>query len=153
MHVPFDDNVQCLEFLLEYLLGLPDDEDLMVLSPRNEFLDILAAFFKVNEVPADLIKRIRLLTCHTSKGLEADHVVVVDFHHGVIPHLYEEDFDNAVALAYVSVSRAKRFLTICTWRGKVDVLSRKNFKPSQFLEVLNLESVSPKLVLERNFDV
>ena len=152
-YCPFETDYHCLLFIADYLRALPDDEDLMILSPRKDPLSVIAGYLKDQDICSDLLKKLRLLTCHKAKGLESTHVIIVAFHDGFIPHYDEIDTNNSVALAYVAVSRAKKYLTVCTWDASLGSLSGKEFSPSPFLKIMDLETVSPEFILEENFDV
>lgn len=55
---------------------------------------------------------IDLLTIHSSKGLEYDHVFVVDVNHDVLPHKRNDNLEEERRLLYVAITRAKEKLNI-----------------------------------------
>lgn len=73
-------------------------------------------------------KRIDILTIHSSKGLEFDHVVIFALAHHILPHRNNDDFDEEVRLLYVAITRAKKTLDIVAWEN--------NNKWSPFLPAL-----------------
>jgi len=86
---------------------------------------------------------VSLMTAHSSKGLEFDHIFVVAFSEGVFPSgrsikeskegIYEER-----RLAYVAVTRAKKRLFISNSKGyTIDFKTQK--KPSRFIKELGID--------------
>lgn len=77
----------------------------------------------------DSFLTVNLMTIHASKGLEFDHVFVVNFQDGYLPHQYalqsesRRQVEEERRLAYVAVTRARQGLTI-SWSGH----------PSRFLK-------------------
>ena len=53
-----------------------------------------------------------LLTIHSSKGLEYDHVFVVDVNNDVLPHKRTNDLEEERRLLYVAITRAKDKLNV-----------------------------------------
>lgn len=65
---------------------------------------------------------VKLATIYSAKGLEFDHVIMLDFNEGVIPNikgtdpeLVEEELVKYRNLAYVAITRARGRLLICTY--------------------------------------
>lgn len=65
---------------------------------------------------------VKLSTIYSAKGLEFDHVIMLDFNEGVIPNikgtdpeLVEEELVKYRNLAYVAITRARGRLLICTY--------------------------------------
>lgn len=63
---------------------------------------------------------IALSTIHAAKGLEWHTVFVIGFEQGLLPHNLADDEDEERRLAYVAMTRAKRYLCLsyCAWRHK-----------------------------------
>lgn len=81
--------------------------------------------------------RVRLTTIHSSKGLEFDHVVVIDCCDGILPGKSSLDLEakhrndiyfEEVRLFYVAATRARETLTLAA-----PPLSEKGLRPSRFL--------------------
>lgn len=64
-----------------------------------------------------------LLTCHTSKGLEFDHVYLVGCEEGLLPHGMEFDNDRDIEeerrLCYVAMTRARKTLVLLAARTRM----------------------------------
>lgn len=85
---------------------------------------------------------VRLMSVHSSKGLEFTHVYLVGFDQGVFPSP-RSDNDEEARLAYVAFSRAKRHMTVSWTRVRYG----RPTGPSEFLEALpanarHLEGIS-----------
>lgn len=78
---------------------------------------------------------VQLTTMHSSKGLEYDHVFLLDAAEGITPYkkaVLDADLEEERRMFYVALTRAKKELTIC--------FAKKQFshemEPSRFLEEL-----------------
>ncbi len=92
---------------------------------------------KENQKPKEQVERagVQLLTMHASKGLEFDHVYLLDVNKGKIPKgskLSIEELEEERRLFYVAMTRAKEHLHISYVRGGKDHV----LQPSVFLEPL-----------------
>lgn len=91
-----------------------------------------------------------LSTIHSSKGLEWQHVFVIQCLDGVIPSAFsiedEEQLDEELRLLYVATTRAKDMLYFSY--PTVAHSSQGDYftKPSRFLEKLNEEIIEPWLL-------
>lgn len=110
------------------------------IETQNKYLDILKALAKESKGLVDFLRRLdelkeiikraarntnpyalKLYTMHSAKGLEFDHVYIVDVDHFVFPSKYSTDmkeqgdlklFEEERRLFYVALSRAKNKITI-----------------------------------------
>jgi DNA helicase-2/ATP-dependent DNA helicase PcrA len=73
-----------------------------------------------------------LSTIHSAKGLEWEAVFIVGFEEGVLPHANNEDLEEERRVAYVAVTRAKRFLGLTYANERF----RQHSRPSRFLNEL-----------------
>jgi len=81
---------------------------------------------------------VTLSTIHSSKGLEFDHVIMIDIHDGILPssdskeddELYEED----TRLFYVGATRAKEKLTFLISKGNY----YQTYEPSDYIKEFSL---------------
>ncbi len=95
-----------------------------------------------------------LSTIHSAKGLEWEHVFIIQCLDGIIPSAYsvedEEQLDEELRLLYVAATRAKEMLYFCH-----PVLAQSAYgdyftQPSRFLQNMNRELVEEwKLVEEQ----
>jgi DNA helicase-2/ATP-dependent DNA helicase PcrA len=85
---------------------------------------------------------LRLLTCHRSKGLEFDHVILLGCAEGLVPHvksLDSEGLEEERRLFYVGITRARESVTFSvpqTYRGA-------DAAPSRFLHDMRLPGLDP----------
>ncbi|MFA4887431.1 MAG: ATP-dependent helicase, partial [Candidatus Nanoarchaeia archaeon] len=98
----------------------------------KEFLDGLIELEK-REGDKD---KVTLSTIHGAKGLEWDHVFLIECNEGVLPY-YRDSLstlqrDSELRLFYVALSRAKDFLTITYANSN----GWKEMRPSSFLEII-----------------
>jgi len=55
---------------------------------------------------------VKLMTAHSSKGLEFDKVFVVGVEDGVWPHKLSENLEEESRLYYVACTRARKFINV-----------------------------------------
>ena len=75
---------------------------------------------------------IKLMTFHSSKGLEFETVIIIDANDGIIPHkksIKAKDVETERRLFYVAMTRAKNDLHIFFTTNR----NGKNYKPSRFI--------------------
>lgn len=115
-----------------------DFEWFLVLMNRYENLKlffeevILASETEINDD-----QKIKLMTVHSSKGLEFSHVFLVRFNNGVFPSqrsIQELNLEEERRLAYVAITRAKNNLYI----SYVDYAFGKPVKKSMFIDEAKL---------------
>ena len=78
---------------------------------------------------------VSILTMHGAKGLEFDHVFVMEANEDVIPHKKaetKEEMEEERRMFYVAMTRAKKMLVISYVRKK----NGKDMYPSRFVEEL-----------------
>jgi len=87
---------------------------------------------------------ISLMTMHTAKGLEFPYVFIIGAEEGTLPHANSVE-DDAVEeerrLAYVGITRARRYLTITFAKSRMQYGEKTSCEPSRFLEELPEEHV------------
>ncbi len=95
-----------------------------------------------------------LSTIHSAKGLEWEHVFIIQCLDGVIPSGFslsnEEDLDEELRLLYVAITRAKDMLyvsyPVIQHGGFGDVFT----KPSRFLDDINESNLEPWLLVDED---
>ncbi len=110
--------------------------------------------------------RLQLLTLHAAKGLEFDAVFIAGLEEGVFPHsrsaFNPAELEEERRLAYVGITRAKQYLTLCAARTRTIFGSTRVNSPSRFLneipaELLEVAEAKPapeRIVdLDRIFDI
>jgi DNA helicase-2/ATP-dependent DNA helicase PcrA len=84
-------------------------------------------------------KGVHLLTMHSSKGLEYDHVIIAGACTRLMPfykaHSDKEGLEEERRLAYVGVTRPKKKLYVSTISGH---FGRFKVKPTQYLEEMGI---------------
>ena len=120
-----EDNMEnCLvliEEVKEYKQEFPE-------STLQEYLEEVALF-------SDMVKTkgsdtVSLMTIHTAKGLEFKHVYVIGMTEGKFPKNNYEFDEEERRLAYVAITRAKEYLTLCSERKGFNGYSH----PSVFID-------------------
>ena len=138
-----EDRVRNIEELLNSITELEKQKPNMTL---NEYLDMISLSSATDEM------YVKLMTIHSSKGLEFDYVFLAGMEDGLFPSISfdtpEEELEEERRLCYVAITRAKKELFISysssrkIW-GKDDNARR----PSRFIYEMkqeNLEYVGRK---------
>lgn len=92
----------------------------------------------------DSVDQVQLMTLHSAKGLEFDHVFIVGFEEGLLPHRNSIDADTIEEerrLAYVGITRARRSLTITHAARRKAGGEWTDCEPSRFLQELPAETL------------
>jgi exodeoxyribonuclease V beta subunit len=75
-----DVQTQCVEFILKHNIG--DKSALLFIEKLSQYADIEAVIFEIDRLeassPQSDLHGIRMMTVHKSKGLEFEHVIVLD---------------------------------------------------------------------------
>ena len=111
-------------------------------SGLNDFLSLLSLDRNKEEKEED-DNVVSLMTLHSSKGLEFNHVYLVGFEEGFVPHIRSPGRDKGPSapvditeerrLVYVGLTRAKRRLTLTGSKMRLKFGRILNRKPSRFL--------------------
>jgi DNA helicase-2/ATP-dependent DNA helicase PcrA len=112
-----------------------------------DFLDAVALLSDADEDSSP--DAVSLMTLHSAKGLEFDVVFLVGLEDGLLPHANSRDDDDGLEeerrLAYVGMTRAKRWLALAAARTRFLFGQRQPSRPSRFLAELpssELEDIS-----------
>jgi DNA helicase-2/ATP-dependent DNA helicase PcrA len=80
---------------------------------------------------------VRLMTLHSSKGLEFESVFIVGFEEGILPHsrslIEDVDIEEERRLCYVGITRAKDYLYLTHTRRRLFFGKSSLNQPSRFL--------------------
>jgi len=118
----------------------------------NGFLEEIALYTDIEQYDSEA-EAVVMMTMHSAKGLEFDHVCLVGFEEGLFPSsrstASREDLEEERRLCYVAITRAKRTLAISYARQRMLYGHTTYGRPSQFLDELPAELVKsnrrPKL--------
>ena len=147
---------------LDMLLQRDSAEDLARIDNLNELVNAMRDGAEGGETLADFLDRaalvsdadnyderasVTLLTLHTAKGLEFDHVFLTGLEEGTFPHSHSvndpEELEEERRLCYVGITRAKETLTLtrAVYRRIYGTERLQGSTPSRFLR-----EIPPELV-------
>lgn len=134
--IPVTNGIECLKevSILLYEMEIPILEEFMEMltelkMENGSILDLQYIFY--NKVQVRKESRINILTIHRSKGLEFDHVFLMNMNKREFPLPYEEKSEEAVRLAYVAVTRTRKRLYLCTNKDKTESIYLLNYKENK----------------------
>jgi DNA helicase-2/ATP-dependent DNA helicase PcrA len=108
-------------------------------GPRGleEYLQDMALVADVDAWDPDQ-PAVTLMTCHSAKGLEFDHVYLLGLEEGLLPHgsTFEEPeaIEEERRLCYVAMTRARKTLTLCYARKRMLYGETTRRDASRFVE-------------------
>lgn len=111
----------------------------------EEFLQDLSLMTDVDDweqgAPA-----VTLMTCHSAKGLEFDHVFLVGLEEGLLPHGSsldsETELEEERRLCYVAMTRARKTLTLTAAETRTVYGEARQCRDSRFLEEISKEHLA-----------
>ncbi len=99
---------------------------------------------------------VTLMTIHSAKGLEFDHVFIIGMEEGLFPHAnsmdYPDDLEEERRLCYVAVTRAKKTLTLVNAKRRMLYGNASINPPSRFIEEINPKYLDSDVTLEPKFN-
>jgi DNA helicase-2/ATP-dependent DNA helicase PcrA len=108
----------------------------------EDFLDSVALLEEGDE--AATADAVSLMTLHSAKGLEFEAVVLAGLEDGLLPHASAgedvEEVEEERRLAYVGMTRARRWLALTAARSRFLFGTRRQTRPSRFLAELPPDS-------------
>ncbi len=111
----------------------------------NGFLEEIALYTDIEQYDSEA-DAVVMMTMHSAKGLEFEHVCLVGFEEGLFPSARSsgdhEDLEEERRLCYVAITRAKRTLSISYARQRMLYGHTTYAHPSQFLAELPDSCVS-----------
>ncbi len=137
-----------IENIEQIINSLATFEEQNLRGGLSEFLERISL---MDEVASDDDKEhgqnaVTLMSLHSSKGLEFEHVYLVGLEEELLPHKRSIEEDPTVAeerrLCYVGITRARKHLTIsrCLTRRKYGSFEER--KPSRFLAEIPLHLIN-----------
>ena len=122
----------------------PSPDDNITQEPeKTTFANTLPDFMEWARLRTDLdalsegSSSVTLMTCHSAKGLEFDHVYVAGMEDGIFPGMRTLMDPSAIEeerrLAYVAITRAKKRLVLCHAQSRRLYGMSESHAPSQFL--------------------
>lgn len=110
----------------------------------NGFLEEVALYTDIEQYDAGA-EAVVMMTMHSSKGLEFDHVCLVGFEEGLFPSsrctASKDDLEEERRLCYVAITRAKKTLSISYAKQRMLYGHTTYGRPSQFLAELPQELI------------
>ena len=111
----------------------------------NGFLEEIALYTDIEQYDAEA-EAVVMMTMHSAKGLEFDHVCLVGFEEGLFPSSRSsgsrEDLEEERRLCYVAITRARKTLSISYAKQRMLYGHTTYGRPSQFLDELPQELVT-----------
>ena len=111
------------------------------------FLEEIALYTDIEQYDAGADAAV-MMTIHSAKGLEFDHVFLVGFEDGIFPGLRSigepEEMEEERRLCYVAITRARKTLDICHARMRMLYGRTNTYTASRFLKEIPEEFVQRK---------
>jgi DNA helicase II / ATP-dependent DNA helicase PcrA len=124
---------------LQELVGVAQEYEASAPEPNlSTFLQEIS-LFSDQDALRDQQSLVTLMTLHNAKGLEFRAVFMIGMEEGVFPHsrsLEENSLEEERRLAYVGMTRAKKWLTLTHASARALYGSRNYNLPSRFLDEL-----------------
>jgi len=110
--------------LYSLILPFDQDETVSIQDRLKAFLDKIALMSSIDDrQQTEDSPKINLMTLHQSKGLEFETVFLVGVEDSLLPHqnslLDPNSFAEEVRLAYVGVTRAKKYLHLVSCQSRI----------------------------------
>ena len=143
-----------LENLEEFKSITKSYEDKYGVVSLSEFLDEISLVSDVEE-HKNRTDVVTLMTVHSAKGLEFNHVFIIGLEEGIFPHnmcLYSNDeIEEERRLCYVAVTRAKEKLTILNSKKRL-LYGQDNYNPpSRFIDEIDNEYLDKEEIKQNTF--
>ena len=138
-----------LENLEEFKSITKSFEEREGLISLEDFLLEISLISDVEEYKDDA-NRISLMTIHSVKGLEFDHVFVVGLEEGIFPHLNSlmenSELEEERRLCYVAITRAKKALHLVNTKRRTLFGKDQVNPPSRFISEVSADLIESNVV-------
>ena len=145
-----------LENLEEFKSITKSFEEREGLISLEEFLLEISLISDVEEYKDDL-NRVSLMTVHSVKGLEFDHVFVVGMEEGIFPHMNSlmenSELEEERRLCYVAITRAKECLHLVNTKRRTLFGKDQINPPSRFIGEIDKELLESNVKPEQDKEV
>ena len=134
-------------------------ENMSGIELLNEFLNELALVSPTDNIN-DNESKLTMMTLHASKGLEYDNIYIVGMNEGTLPSNmsleFEDDIEEERRLCYVGITRAKKHLTLSSFKygfinGQYLPLEESRFVSEMDNKYLNKINLSNDLDFNDNY--
>ncbi len=126
-----------LEVLDEFLSACTQYNERKPEGGLADFLQDLSLMSDTDGLDPDA-PQLKLLTCHSAKGLEFDHVYLIGLEEGLLPHAAAldavEDIEEERRLCYVAMTRARRSLVLTAAESRLIYGERRTQSLSRFID-------------------
>jgi DNA helicase-2/ATP-dependent DNA helicase PcrA len=134
-----------LDIVDEFLVSCAQFDQTNETGGLAEFLQDLALATDVDDwdpaAPA-----VTLMTCHSAKGLEFDHVYLIGLEEGLLPHATSldslDEIEEERRLCYVAMTRARKSLTLTSARLRTLFGQEESRESSRFLSEIPPERLA-----------
>ncbi len=103
----------------------------------SDFLENVALIENSNKARNEDVNAVTLMTVHSAKGLEFEHVYMIGMEEGLFPHsqslMNPEEIEEERRLMYVAITRAKKKLTLSNSKARLYFGNIQMNMPSRFL--------------------
>lgn len=135
-----------LENVKEFASNIAQYENETEQPSLSDFLEQIALVSDIDSLEADNDKAV-LMTVHSAKGLEFNHVYLIGMEEGIFPGNQSifggvEEIEEERRLAYVAITRAKKKLTVTNTFMRMLFGSTNRNMPSRFLKEIPEEFCS-----------
>ncbi len=102
-----------------------------------DFLENVSLIESSNKAKDSEVEAVTLMTVHSAKGLEFDHVYMIGMEEGLFPHsrslMNPTEIEEERRLMYVAITRARRKLTLSNAKARLYFGNVQMNLPSRFL--------------------
>ncbi len=137
-----EDRIRNIEELLNSITEMERESPGLTLS---EYLDTISLSSSIDSLEEE-DNHVKLMTIHSSKGLEFDYVFIAGMEDGLFPSdkgdATDEEIEEERRLCYVAITRAKKELTI-SYANERMIWGQYNYmrNPSRFISEMNREEL------------